>query len=246
MKLAIDLDTRPVLKDFIRTSPAQAKEFMGMLLDATNDLVAMGFPMDIVQETSKQLGLRPADLFAGCIAGCLNEQLMNEQMAGILGKDILPVAILTLKGLTLDGDEMYSDWRRWFGLSQYSTLNADTIAKVIAGIMKYARFLDFSKFSEAIESNSLIAFKGLAHEQVKLLPFIPALRYQREVFGDFKVGKFFTDRQTGFFDCGEIDAIEDNCLACGREDLQVTRSKKHKYCKACNAGYILKNTEVTF
>lgn len=246
MKLTIDLDTRPVLKDFIRNSPVQAKEFMGMLLDASNDLVAMGFPMGIVQETARELGLRPADLFAGILAGCLNEQLMNEQMAGILGKDILPVAILTLKGLTLDGEEMYSDWRRWFGLNQYTQLNADTIAKVIAGIMKYARFLDFNKFSEAIESNSLIAFKGLAHEQVKLLPFLPALKYQRETFGDFKVGKFFTDRQTGFFDCGEIEDAEDNCLACGRADLQITKTKKHKYCKACNAGYILTNTEVAF
>lgn len=244
MKLSIDLDTRPALKDYIRHSPAQAKEFISMMLDASSDLAAMGFTMGLVQDTAKQLGLKPADLFAGCLAGCLNEQLMNEQMAGILGKDILPVAILTLKGLTLDGDEMYADWRRWFGLDQYAELNADTIAKVIAGVMKYARFLDFSKFSEAIESNSLIAFKGLAHEQVKLLPFIPALKYQRETFGDFKVGKFFSDRKAGFFDCGEIDDLEDQCLACGRDDLVKSRDGKYKYCRACNAGYIRTGKEV--
>lgn len=237
MKLSIDLDTRPQLKEYIKTNPANAKEFMGMLLDAANDLVAMKFPMTLVQDTAKQLSLRPADLFAGIIAGCLNEQLINEKMAHILGKDILPVAILTLKGLTIDGDELYADWRRWFGLEHHAELSADTIAKVIAGIMKYARFLDFDKFSEAIESNSLIAFKGLAHEQVKLLPFIPALRYQREQFGDFKVGKFFPDRQAGFFDCGEIGEDEQQCLACGRMDLQETKNRKYKYCKACNAGY---------
>lgn len=244
MKLSIDLDTRPHLRDFIKNNPVQAKEFMTMLLDGANELVAMRFQLTLVQDTAKQLNLRPADLFAGVLAGCLNEQLMNERMAHVLGKDILPVAIMTLKGLTIDGDEFYADWRRWFGVDRYAELNADSIAKAIAGVMKYARFLDFDKFSEAIEANSIIAFKGLAHEQVKLLPFLPALKYQRDKFGDGKVGKFFGERQAGFFDCGHIDEDEEYCLACGRPELVKATITKHKFCKACNAGYTFNDTEV--
>ena len=101
--------------------------------------------------------------------------------------------------------------------------------------MKYARFLDFDKLSEALESNQLIAFKGLADQQVKLLPFYPALRYQKDLLGEFKVGKFMEERNAGFFDCGTIDPEETHCLACGRRDLTKSKDEVHVYCRACNA-----------
>jgi hypothetical protein len=239
-KLSIDLDTRVGLQQFIAKHPKRAKEFLQTWLDGANELALMGFDMGLLQETANQLQLRPADILAGVLAGCLSEQLQNEKMSNILGKDLLPIAILTLKGLTVDGEELYADWRRWYSLDKHTQLNADTIAKVIAGIMKYARFLDFDKLSEALESNQLIAFKGMSSEQVKLLPFIPALKYQREHFGDARVGKFMTERNAGFFNCGEIATDEEQCPACGRDDLVHAKDGIHIYCRACNAGFKIK------
>jgi hypothetical protein len=98
---------------------------------------------------------------------------------------------LTLKGQLWSGEEAYFDWRRWYRMTRQDSITAETIAKVIGNIMKYARFLDFDKLSEALESNQLICFKAMADEQVKLLPYYPALRYQRETFGEFRSRKIY-------------------------------------------------------
>jgi len=208
-----------------------------MWIDSADTLIGLDILPTILEDTAEQLGINASDILAGIIAGCLNEQFINEQIAPILGKELLPIGILTIKDTAPNGQELYYDWRRWYHLDKRATINADTISKIIGGIMKYARFLDFDKLSEALESNQLIAFRALEVEQVKLLPFYPALRYQKDLFGEFSVGKFMPERNAGFFDCGTIDAHETHCPACGRRDLQKTKDNLHTYCRACNAGY---------
>lgn len=238
--LQFSIEDKQHIKTLIRKNPDQARRFLRMWVDAADTLIGLGILPTLIDDTAEQLNLNPSDVLAGIIAGCLNEQFVNEQMAPILGKDLLPIAILTLKDVTLEGEERYYDWRRWFQLEKRTTLNADTIANVIGNIMKYARFLDLDKMSEALESNQLITFKALPMEQAKLLPYTPALRYQKELFGEFKVGTFFPDRKAGFFNCGEIDSQAQECEACGRADLKKTKDGKFIYCRACNAGYKIK------
>ena len=235
--LQFDISDKENLRSLIRKNPDQARKFLRMWVDIGDHVVGTNMIPNLIEDTAHQLGIDPADVVAGIIAGCLNEQFVNESLAPVLGKELLPIGILTLKDTTADGQEMYFDWRRWYHLERRATINADTIARIIGGIMKYARFLDFDKLSEALESNQLICFKGLADQQVKLLPFYPALRYQKEIKGEFRVGKFMPERNAGFFDCGEIDPTETHCLACGRRDLTRSKDNKHIYCRACNAGY---------
>lgn len=236
-RLSFEIHDKPNMRFMIRKDPETFRQFMRSWLDIAETMFGIGFPMEIINETSDQIGIPPSELIGGIIAGCLNEQFINEKIAPILGKELLPVALLTLKGQMLSGEDAYFDWRRWYRMSRHDKVNADTIAKVIGNIMKYARFLDFDKLSEALESNQLIAFKALADEQVKLLPYYPALRYQKEMFGEFHTGKFMPERNAGFFDCGTIEPDETYCPACGRRDLTKSKDEVHVYCRACNAGY---------
>ena len=235
--LQFSIENKQHIRELIRKNPNEARDFLKNWIDIADELLAIKTPPTILKDTADQLGISQKDLLAGIIAGCLNEQFVNEQIAPILGKELLPIGILTLKDVDLEGEERYADWRRWFQLDKRATINADTIAKIIGGIMKYARFLDFDKLSEALETNQLIAFKGLADQQVKLLPFYPALEYQRQHMGEFKVGKFMPERNAGFFDCGTIKPDETHCPACGRRDLTKSKDEVHIYCRACNAGY---------
>lgn len=238
--LQFPIDDKEHLRSLIRKNPENARKFLRGWIEAADALIGLGMLPSLIDDTAEQTGLKPSDIIAGVLAGCLNEQFVNEQLAPILHKELLPIALLTMKDITLEGEERYVDWRKWYKLDKKSAVNADTIARSIGGIMKYARFLDFSKLSEALESNQLIVFKSLAMEQAKLLPFYPALRYQKELFGEFQVGTFFTDRKAGFFNCGEMESNEQECHACGRADLKKTKDGKYIYCRACNAGYQIK------
>ena len=243
MKIQFDVSEYPNLLYLIKTQPINAKDYLKLWLKTADKLLSDESGLH-VQEASAQLNMKPEDVIHGIIQGCLNEQFINEGLSTILGKDLLPIALLTLKEVTIAGDERYYDWRRHFHMDKRAEVNTDTIAKVIGGILKYARFLDFDKLSEALEANQLITFKGLGTEQVKLLPFIPALNYQRELAGDFKVGKFMPDKSAGFFDCGEIEQTAQECKACSRSDLKRTKDGKYIYCRACNAGYRIKESEL--
>jgi hypothetical protein len=237
-KLTFDIEDKPNMRMMIRKDPQRFREFMRMWMYVADKMIGDNMSLSLIKDTAEQVNIPEDELVAGIIAGCLNEQFINEKIAPVLGKELLPVALLTLKGQTWEGEEAYFDWRRWYHMSRYDSITSHTIAKVIGNIMKYARFLDFDKLSEALESNQLIAFKGLADQQVKLLPFYPALQYQKDHMGsEFKVGKFMPEHNAGFFDCGTIDPTESHCLACGRRDLTRSKDNKHIYCRACNAGY---------
>ena len=241
--LQFNIENKQHLRNLIRKNPEQARAFLRMWVDAADNLIGTGILPGLIDETAQQVGIDPSDILAGIISGCLNEQFINEQIAPILGKELLPIGILTLKDTAPNGEELYFNWRKWYHLEKRATINADTISRIIGNIMKYARFLDFDKLSEALESNQLIAFKALENEQVKLLPFYPALRYQKDLFGEFSAGRFMTERNAGFFDCGFIEPSETHCPACGRRDLQKTKDNKHVYCRACNAGYYPQKVE---
>lgn len=241
-RLTFEIEDKPNIRLAIRKNPQEFRQFMRTWIQAADKLLGTNMIPSLIQNTAEQISIPADEIIAGVLAGCLNEQFINEKISPILGKELLPIGLLTLKGQTWEGEEVYFDWRRWYHLNKEAKINADTIAIIIGNIMKYARFLDFDKLSEALESNQLIAFKALPYEQVKLLPFYPALRYQKDLLGEFKVGKFMEERNAGFFDCGTIDPEETHCLACGRRDLTKSKDEVHIYCRACNAGYKITKT----
>lgn len=244
MKIALELTDKPAMLKLAKENPAKLKEFLQTWMYTAEELVKMDIPIQLIRDTADQVQLPAHELVAGILAGCMNEQYVNEDMAPILGKELLPLALFTMSIELAEGETRYFDWRQWFKLKHHK-VDANTIATAIGNIMKYARFLSFDKLSDALETNQLIMFKSLALEQVKLLPFQPALRYQKEISGEFSVGRFFDDRKAGFFDCGTIEPEETECLACGRTDLKKTRDRKYIYCKACNAGFKPKGEKTT-
>jgi hypothetical protein len=234
--IQFDINQYQNIRETIRMEPEFAKVFLRTFLQVADHLLKTGSARTLTK-TAQQLNITAPEIMQGIIEGCLNEQLINENLAPILGKELLPIALLTLKNNSETAEEVYFNWRKWYHMQRHNQVNAETISEVIANIMKYARFLDFDKLTEALESNQLITFKALPMEQAKLLRFYPALRYQKDVLGELKVGTFFTDRQAGFFNCGEIEESDTHCLACGRRDLQKAKYTEHIYCRACNAGY---------
>ena len=242
MKIELDTKDKPNLTKLMKDDPNRFKKFLSTMLWASEKLAGMESHIDLLLDTAEEIKIEPAELLAGIINGCLNEQFVNENLSPILGKELLPVALLNLQVTDVGGEPVYFNWRKWYKLN-HKKVDANTIASAIGNIMKYARFLSFEKLSEALETNQLIIFKALPMEQAKLLPYQPALKYQKETFGEFHTGKFFNEPKAGFFDCGEAEPDETECHACGRKDLSKTRNKKFLYCRACNAGYRIKGAD---
>lgn len=242
MKLTIDLNDKAHLKAMAQKNPEKFKEFIKTWIYAGNELAEYEYAVSMLLDTAEQIRISPAELLAGIIEGCLNEQFVNEHMSPILGKELLPLALFKMEMQQTDGAPSYFDWRKWFKIPAAREVTAKTIASAIGNTMKYSRFLSFDKLAEALDSNQLITFKAIPLEQARLLPFHPALRYQKELKGEFHVGKFFDEPRIGFFDCGEIDKQEVECPACSRKDLSRTLSGKYMYCRACNAGYKITKT----
>ena len=228
----ISLDDKPKLKQALAENPQLAKEviqtFVQMMEESFNESNGIKWA-DLAKELNDRLTFN--DLIKGVLHGVLSTKQINPDTFDVLKVEVHPLSILAPRKNYIDGGLKYHDWRDVFKLEDGTPIDANTIAKILQKIMRYAKYLDVKTLAEHLQMNQIATYRGLGIEQVKRLPFYPALRYQQEKFGDLHVGKFYSD--VGFLECGDNE--HDYCISCNRSDLYVIGN--YRVCLSCNAGY---------
>lgn len=180
--------------------------------------------------------LRFSTLIQGILRGSLDLKDINPDAYDVLKAEVHPLAMLSPRKNLVDGGMRLYMWREHFKLPKDAEVNAETIANIFRKLLRYSRYVKIDDLAKAMESNQLTTFRGLGERSVELLPMIPALRYQRAVFNELNVGKFFDD--VGFLDCGEIASDIEACPACSHESFHQVGN--YRGCLACNAGFLIK------
>ena len=228
----INLDDKPKLAKALADNPALAKEviqtFVQMMEESFNSDNGIKWA-DLPKELNDKLTFN--DLIKGVLHGILSTKKINPDTFDVLKVEVHPLSILAPRKNYIDGGLKYYDWREIFKLDANEPIDANTISKILQKIMRYAKYLDMQTLAEHLQMNQIATYRGLGIEQVKKLPFFPALCYQKEKFGDLHVGTFYND--IGFLNCGENE--HDYCVSCNRYDLHSIND--YKVCLACNAGY---------
>jgi hypothetical protein len=228
----IRLDDKPNLTKALQTNPALAKQviatFVSLMEESFDDSKGITWA-DLPQQLHQDLTF--SDLVKGTLRGVLDTKKMNPITFDALQVEVHPLSILSPRKNYVDGVMKYYQWREHFKLPSDAYVSGELVEEILRKLLRYAKVLNIETLQRHIEANQITTYRGLGDEQVKKLPYYPALRYQRETFGDLHVGKFYDD--VGFFDCGTSD--KDFCVACNRYDLQ--QIGKYKVCLSCNAGY---------
>jgi uncharacterized protein CbrC (UPF0167 family) len=240
-KLTLNLMDKPNLRKAMEDSPQLAKEIMS----------TFAFLMDEAFDTSK--GTRWADLpklfsnkldfqslVRGVLRGALDVRAMHEEGYEALNVEIHPLALLHPQTIMSDADEApkkytYAKWRKHFQLPPDVEISEEVVSEVIRKVLRYARWVNIEQLAKALDANQMTTYRGLGELAIEKLPFVPALRYQKEKFGDLHVGKMLTD--IGMLDCGPLpDDYIGKCPACVAYNL-VYVTDEHEGCLACNAGF---------
>ena len=234
MKFTIDTKDKPHLAKAMKTEPALAKEVIEtfvQLMDEAFDPEKGIRWVDLPKEFHKDMTFR--DVVRGILRGALDVRQMNPDAFDVIKAEVHPLSMLMPRKNVLDGTTRAYNWRSHFQLPDDALPTEDTVAKIIRKLLRYGKYVSIQHLQEALEYNQVATYRGLGEEQVKKLPFYPALRYQQETFGELHVGKFFGD--VGLLDCGEY--VGEVCPACQRQDI-VQIDESYYGCMSCNAGYI--------
>lgn len=225
-------DSKPHLKRALSESPdlakAVIKTFVDLMEESFDKTKGMRW-VDVAPAIHKDLS--HDDLVKGVLRGALDIKAINPDVYDVLKVELHPLSLISPRKNTIEGGVRYTDWKGHFKLPEDTEVNGKLIETVIRKILRYNRYVNIESLQKAIEYNQLFTHRGLGDEQVRLLPFYPALRYQREHMGDLHVGKFFDD--IGFLDCGEL--TDGDCKACGHGRLVMIG--EYSGCEVCNAGY---------
>jgi len=237
MEFTIDTKNKPHLDRAMQENPQLARAviqtFVGLMDEAFDPSKTITWA-ELPKKLHEDLDF--GSLIRGILRGSLDLHSIHPEAADVLREEVHPLAMLQKRKNYLDGGERYVNWRGHFGLSKEAMVNEKTVADIFRKLLRYSRYVKIDELRKAHEANQVAAFRGMGDEQVMLLPFYPALRYQREHFGDLQVGKFMDD--LGSFDCGPMPNEHDwdICPACGHVDsMEVMGSVS--YCMDCNAGF---------
>jgi hypothetical protein len=228
----INVDDKPNLKKALSENPQQAKEviqtfvqMMELSFDESNGIRWADLPKELNEKLTFN------DLIKGVLDGLLSTRQVNPETFDVMKIEVHPLSILSPRRNYIDGGYKYYNWREIFKLDEHEPINYLTIAKILRKMLRYIKYIDIQTLAEHLQANQITTYRGLGDEQIKRLPFYPAIRYQQKLKGDLQVGKFYDD--VGFFDCGTNE--KDYCLACNRYDLH--KIGDYKVCLACNAGF---------
>lgn len=230
-RITLKLDDKPYLQQLLQKEPVKAKEIIATFVSMMETCAKNGWA-DQPRAFHPELTLEA--LVAGVLKGALNLPEMAPETYSILKEEVHPLSMLSAKINPMNGSVRYVNWHKHFRLPEEATVDESTIALIIRKMLRYAKYVNVEELAKALDANQVAVYRGLGHEEAKKLPFYPALRYQREHFGELHVGKFFDE--IGAFDCGEWQTdIDEECLACGVDDLK--RCGDYVVCPSCNAGY---------
>lgn len=232
----ITLTDKPHLSAALQKNPALVKEVIGTFVALAEESFdpAKGITWaELPQKLHKNLTFQA--LVRGILRGALDLKDMNPEAYDTLLEELHPLSILSPRKNYLDDTMRTVDWRRHFQMSEDTIVGEAVVTLIIRKLLRYAKYVDIETLSDALQSNQLATFRGLGDRNIALLPMIPALRYQRNYFGELHVGTFYDN--IGFLSCGTIDPTLDVCPACQHEGLQT--AGEYKVCLNCNAGYTL-------
>ncbi len=232
MDFKISLDDKPKLKQALADNPQLAKEviqtFVQMMEESFSTENGIRWA-DLPRELNENITFN--DLIKGVLNGVLSVKQINPDTFDVLRIEVHPLSMLAPRKNYIDGTMKYYNWREIFKIQEGAPINSETIAGILRKMLRYVKYVDIQTLAEHLQMNQIATYRGLGIEQVKRLPLYPALRYQKETFGDLHVGKFYND--IGFLDCGENE--NDYCISCNRSDLYVIGN--YRVCLSCNAGY---------
>lgn len=234
--MSISFDDKPNLTRALGENRALATEviktFISLMEESFDDTKGVMWA-DLPKQLHKDLTFK--DMVRGVVKGALDLKGINPDAFETLKAGVHPLSLLQSRKNMLDGGMIYSKWRQHFAMPEDSPIDEDSIAAIIQKLLRYSKYVKVADLQRALESNQLAVHRGIGHEQVAKLPFVPALRYQQREFGDLRAGKFYDE--IGFFDCGELVTAEEDCPACSHS---LTELGKYRVCLACNAGYEVK------
>jgi hypothetical protein len=234
-KLNIDTKNYPHLDNLIKTDPKKAQEIMKVFIELIDESIEHNW-----HELPQLFGrdeLSFAALIKGILHGSLNLPDINPEAYDAIKEEVHPLSMIGIRKDPMTGKICNYNWREHFKLPHTAPVNQETIAEIFRKLLRYYKYFDVEKLAKAVWSNQVMTFQSM--NECERLPFFPALRYQKEHFGDLHVGLFFTD--VGAFDCGEYihkyDGEYYQCIACQGED-EMWEVHDKLICPRCNAGFI--------
>lgn len=233
-KFDITLKDKPNLRKAFEDNPQKMKEVIATFVSLMEESFDQekGIPWVDLPE---KFGCTFPELIKGILRGSLDLKGINPDTFDAIKEELHPLSMLAPRKNKLTGGLRHFNWRGHFRLPEGTPVNEETIQEIFKKLLRYGKYINFTQLYEAIQSNPITAYKSLSDKQIELLPFIPALRYQKEHFGDLHVGKMFTD--IGAFDCGDWKEGYPVCLACEIGDDPLIHLQNHVVCPRCNAGF---------
>lgn len=235
MKFSIDTSNKPKLEALMKSDKGKAKEiidtFVSLIEESLDD--SNGIPWaDLPAKFGG--GLTFPQLIKGILHGSLDLKSINPDVYDIMFEEIHPLSMLTPRKDALNEGTKYTDWREHFKMAPGTSINQNTIEAIFRKLLRYYKYVNFDDLAGALMYNQIATFKGLGDHNVKVLPFYPALRYQKETLGELHVGTFIDS--IGSLDCGKWQhEYGEQCPACKGEETKELG--KHIVCLSCNAGY---------
>ena len=227
-KASINLDDKPLLAKALKEDRALAIEVIGTFTALMEEALEKNWHK-LPKEFHRDLKF--GDIIRGVLRGSLDLKDINPDAFDTLDIEVHPLAMLSPRKNYLEGGLRYYAWREHFQLPEGTVVSEETIAEIFRKMLRYTKYVKIKQLAQALESNQLATFRGIGDRNVELLPMMPAIRYQKEKFGDLYAGKLLDDN--GFLDGGEVVDVS-HCPACKRTPLTVIGS--YHCCYACNLG----------
>lgn len=229
----IKTDDKPNLAKALEENPKLAAEVIGTFVSMMEEAFKKENGLTWAEIPKKlHRDLNFSSLVGGILHGSLDLKEINPEAYDALTIEVHPLAILSPRKNYIDGGIRLTNWREHFKLQPDVPVDAETIATIFRKMLRYSKYIKFEELQRALEANQITTYRGLGDEQIAKLPMYPALRYQRSVFGDLHVGKFFDD--VGALDGGTVVTEPDECPACQRKHLETVG--RYRICTDCSLG----------
>lgn len=239
----ITLKNKPRIKALLEKDKDKGMEvigtFVSLIEEALDDSNAIPW-VDLPEKFGG--GLTFPQLIKGILHGALDLKDLNPKAYDVFKEEVHPLSMLMPRKDDMSGEIRYHDWRNHFKMPPNTPVNQDTIETIFRKLLRYYKYVKVDDLAGALMYNQIATFKGLGDHSVQVLPFYPALRYQKEKFGELHVGTFSAD--IGSLDCGKwMDGDGDKtCPACKTNEL-VKVAEFDLVCPSCNAGFEIEPTE---
>jgi hypothetical protein len=230
-EMKINTANYPYLEQLMQKSPDKARELMSTFIQLMDEAAKEGWH-ELPEMFSRDLTF--ADLVKGVLHGSLDLPKINPDAYDALKEEVHPLSMLSPRRDYLNGGLRHYNWRGHFRLPSSAKVNQETIETIFRRLLRYYKYVRIDELGKALSANQVVAYKDI--NQAELLPFYPALRYQKGLLGELNVGIFMDDY--GIFECGTIKEDVSTCPACEIGELESINSEV-KFCERCNAGYYI-------